>query len=934
MDAPAPTTPGRRAAAPVPTVAAVLVAHDGAPWLPQTLTSLGRLQRTPDVWHAVDVSSTDGSAELLRDTFGAERVSYAPAGTGFGDAVRVGLAALPDTDWIWLLHDDLAPAPDALAALLDEAQRSGAAILGPKLREWPSLRRLLEVGLSISGAAIRETGLEPGEPDAGQHDRATDVLAVNTAGMLIRRDVWDELGGLDPIFPLYADDLDLGWRANRAGHRVRVAPQALAFHAEAGRRSVRRVSAGDWPHWERRRAEMLVMAAHSDARRLPWRMLRLLVGTLLRSIGHLIAGDPESAGDELLALRSVAFGVGRLRAARRDRVGGASERELRALFPPWWLPYQHAWDGLRETVVALVRPETMETSGRRSAIGASTDDDDDDLDDGPSFLRRRPWLAVVMVLTVASFAAARGLDPASLSGGALTPAPDTAAGWWRLVLDPNLALGLPASGWAPTPVLLLAFAAIPVWFGAGWLTGLLLILAVPLAGLTAHRLARLVSDRRSTRIVVAVSWGLIVVGSGAVAQGRLGAVVALIVAPIVVNLALQLVKAPGWQRGVRLGIWVAVAIAFSPVVVILAVAGLLVLLSVAVDRRRDLLVAAGVAVVLLGPWLAQRALRPDRIWWDIGQPVTGSGEWPSIVLGSGGGAGVAPWWFALPIVLLAMAALVPTETRRAVQGAWLAALVCLAVVALGAVSTISTPMGLTDVRAWVGVPSALALGALLLAMLLAAEELQFLPRLLVAGLAALALVWPIGTGAWWLVRGIDAPLTDRTYAEVPPFLAPREGSTLVIRGDTATGVSYRVVPDLGPRLGEESMLRPSDTSRALDAAVQRLLSAPSATDVQVLIDAGIDAVYAPSVDPDIEGRIDAIPSLEPSGGDRPGSRVWTIDPEVPIAGGPTTWWRTLAGSLQALAWVVAVVVTAPVRRRAEPPPLDDDEPRLTEGARL
>lgn len=411
-------------------VAAVLVAHDGAAWLPKVLPSLERSGTAPTVWHAVDVSSTDGSAELLRDHFGPGRITYAPSGTGFGDAVRLALAALPRTDWIWLLHDDMAVTPTTLTHLLDAAvgdDRTG--IVGPKIREWPSLRRLLEVGLTVTGTASRETGLEPGEPDAGQHDRVSDVLAVNTAGMLVRRDVWDELGGLDPDLPLHGDDLDLGWRANRAGHGVRVVPDAVVFHAEASRRAIRRTTAGDRPQWERRRALLHVVLANTSPRRFPWQYVRLFFGSLLRVLGHLLSRDPESAGDELLAVRDVYGRPGRLRAARRARSAGRPHAELADLFPPWWLPYQHAWDGLRDAVRAIVRPETTETTGRRSTLG---DDLPEDLDlpAGPSLARRRPWLVTVLLLVVASMFAARGLDPGTLHGGALLPAPDTAGSWF------------------------------------------------------------------------------------------------------------------------------------------------------------------------------------------------------------------------------------------------------------------------------------------------------------------------------------------------------------------------------------------------------------------------------------------------------------------------------------------------------------------------
>ena len=164
-------------------VTAVLVSHGGARWLPAVLDGLAEQTRPLDHVVAVDTGSTDESVSLLRGRLREGAVIDAPADTTYGDAVGTALATLPDSvghdDWVWLLHDDSAPGPDALEQLLAVAAVTPTAdVLGPKLREWPSLRRLLEVGVTISGTGRRETGLERGEYDQGQHDRIRDVLAA------------------------------------------------------------------------------------------------------------------------------------------------------------------------------------------------------------------------------------------------------------------------------------------------------------------------------------------------------------------------------------------------------------------------------------------------------------------------------------------------------------------------------------------------------------------------------------------------------------------------------------------------------------------------------------------------------------------------------------------------------------------------------------
>ena len=290
------------------TVAALLVSHDGERWLPAVISGLQLQERPVDCVVAVDTGSKDHSASLLAEAF--PEVLRLPGSTSFPQAVGAGLAQLRDSgrdpEWVWILHDDANPDPRALTALLEAArEHPDADVLGPKLREWPSLRRLLELGVTISGTGRRETGLERGEYDQGQHDQVRTVLAVNTAGMLVRRRVLEELGGFDEQLPIFGNDIDFGWRAAAAGHRTIVAPRAVVFHAEAAHRGIRRTPlTGRHTHYQERRAALFTLLANSRTRALPLQLLRLGLGTLLRMIGFLLVRSVGDALDELAALVS------------------------------------------------------------------------------------------------------------------------------------------------------------------------------------------------------------------------------------------------------------------------------------------------------------------------------------------------------------------------------------------------------------------------------------------------------------------------------------------------------------------------------------------------------------------------------------------------------------------------------------------------------
>ena len=167
---------GGRGAAGAEDVAVLLVSHDGARWLPTVLAGLAE-QQAP-----IACGSRSTRAARTRAAACSRRRS-APTGSsrrrprrrtpppsGWARAAGDQRGDRVKPEWVWLLHDDASPHPEALLALLaGAAEDPEADVLGPMLREWPSLRAVLELGVTLSGTGRRETGLERGEYDQGQY---------------------------------------------------------------------------------------------------------------------------------------------------------------------------------------------------------------------------------------------------------------------------------------------------------------------------------------------------------------------------------------------------------------------------------------------------------------------------------------------------------------------------------------------------------------------------------------------------------------------------------------------------------------------------------------------------------------------------------------------------------------------------------------------
>ena len=236
------------------------------------------------------------------------------------------LTGAAPAEWIWLLHDDCEPDPDALAELLrGAAETPGAAVLGPKALDWADRRVILEAGLAIDTAGRRVTGTEPREIDQGQHDGDRDVLAVGSAGMLVRRDVWDEVGGFDPELRLFRDDIDFCWRVHAAGYRVRVITDAVVYHVEASARGRRQTSAAPHPKRADRRNALIVLLASLP---LPSMVAALAGNAILsgaRTLFFLLAKRPQAARDEAAALGCLLARPGLIAGARRRRRRGLAQ---------------------------------------------------------------------------------------------------------------------------------------------------------------------------------------------------------------------------------------------------------------------------------------------------------------------------------------------------------------------------------------------------------------------------------------------------------------------------------------------------------------------------------------------------------------------------------------------------------------------------------
>jgi hypothetical protein len=887
-------------------------------------------------------------------------VITAPGSTSFPDAVALGLEHVGDAEWVWLLHDDSNPDPRALQALLDAAVDDPRAdVLGPKLREWPSLRRLLELGVTISGTGRRETGLERGEYDQGQHDEVRQVLAVNTAGMLVRRVVLERVGGFDDQLPIFGNDIDFGWRAAAAGYRTVVVPEAVVFHAEAAHRGVRRTPiTGRHTHYQERRAALYTLLVNSRARSLPFQAVRLGLGTLIRMVGFLLVRQVGQALDELAALVSLYSSPRQILAARRARQGArtASPESVRRLLAPRWLPYRHGLDVVSD-VAAAATNQAQDVAERRRAAKAEAEgrpprrvEEDEELVQDTGVVVRFLTNPVAVVLSVVVLLALIGARDAfgSVAGGALSPVPDQAGDWWRLHGRGWHPIGQGTDVPAPAYVLPLAILAVVLGGSPALAISALLVLAVPLAMWGAWRflrvVGRLVDSAGFPRWLLAwgaVTYALVPVVSGAWGEGRFGVVVVATLLPWLAHAALGFadpVPDRRWRAAWRSALFFALGAAFAPVVFWFGVAvGLVVVgagFAVSPRSMRDRSVwgppaaATATVPVLLAPWWLPALLTGagEGLLLDAGRLPMPDLGFRELVAGRIGDAG-APWWLGLLLVVLAAAALLPRRTRIPVLVCWIVALVAAALAALLSVPSLS--LAALDTGAGLGFLVVALQAAFLVAAALGAHGLLSRrgtrPAWWRAGawvVAAVAAVVP-AVGLAWFVAGGHGHLQDDPDSGIPAYMvqsamAGEAHGILVVRGDVDQGLSFAVVRDDGVTLGEDEVLALSAENTELRDTVRALVAGPDRTAVESLAAQGIEYVVLPSpADGSVASVLDSTAGLTQASAEDRQTRAWQVG--VPVdadaVDGPGSWLRVLLLVLQGLAILVVAVLCAPTTQR-------------------
>ena len=588
-----------------PPVVALLVTRNPGEWFEETLQSLDAQDYADLTVLVVDCSSDEDPTARVAAVLPRAFVRRVDTGKGgFATAANEALAMVEGAPFLLFCHDDVALDPSTVRILVEEAYRSNAAILGPKLVSAENTEVLLEVGRAIDRFGAPYTGIEPGEVDQEQHDGVRDVFYVPTATMLVRTDLFTQLEGFDPdTFP-GAEDLDLCWRARLAGARVLVVPDARVAHHEASGARARADRPDETAIVHSRVRALLTSYSFG---KLLWLVPLGVIVSFFEFFADLVTGHPRRARAAIVGWWSNLLHLGSLRKARRRAqknraVHDSDLRELQigtmARVSAWFAHHLHDEGRLRE----------IGDAGRNAV---------DSVSDGmhaPATVAFLVFLGLVLLGSRDLFS--HGVPAIGTFGSwpSIGSTFDAFGSAWRYT-------GL-GSASAQPPAFLVIGGLGTVFLGAiGLARTLFVVLALPLGAIGMYRLSRRTIVLRGPAFAAAIAYGVNPVARNSIAQGRLGPLVLFGLLPFLLVRLVGLAQRgddAAEQKGqhqkgrvLRLALLVALLAAFYPLGLgIFVVVGALMLLAVPITwggrgavRAFGISIAASLlALVLLFPW--------------------------------------------------------------------------------------------------------------------------------------------------------------------------------------------------------------------------------------------------------------------------------------------------------------------------------------------
>jgi GT2 family glycosyltransferase len=204
----------------------IIVNYNGREHLTRCLESLEHTTYAEII--VVDNTSSDGSAEFVASTYPDVQLIRSQSNLGYGQGNNLG-ASKSQSRYLVFINPDTVAEPgwlESLVSALGANPRAGLATPKILLLEQPETINTCGNNLHLTGLTLCRGMSFPGSA----FTQPARVSAISGAAFIIRRDLFEALGGFDPDFFLYMEDTDLSLRARLVGYHCLNVPDSVVYH--------------------------------------------------------------------------------------------------------------------------------------------------------------------------------------------------------------------------------------------------------------------------------------------------------------------------------------------------------------------------------------------------------------------------------------------------------------------------------------------------------------------------------------------------------------------------------------------------------------------------------------------------------------------------------------------------------------------------------
>ena len=200
------------------------------------------IKHTPNIHniYLIDNGSNDDSVEFIRSNFNRVKIIKLDKNYGFAKGYNIGLKNIDD-DILCLLNNDVEVSENWTEEILKQfAAEPNTAVIQPKLKDYYNKSNFDYAG--AAGGFLDKYGYpycngriyNNVEVDKNQYDKTREIFWACGACFFIRNNIFKKFGGFDDVYWAHFEEIDLCWRLQNHGFKIRFNAKSIVYHANGG----------------------------------------------------------------------------------------------------------------------------------------------------------------------------------------------------------------------------------------------------------------------------------------------------------------------------------------------------------------------------------------------------------------------------------------------------------------------------------------------------------------------------------------------------------------------------------------------------------------------------------------------------------------------------------------------------------------------------